>query len=119
MASSRQHKQRVCGRNLIEQARAVKAAHPNTPTSIYLDAQLAEPFQTAVGAAMRDPSMADFFLRDARGETMTQNVFCRSMPGMVRRPGVLEIRSAATLKYATLGALSQRLVGRRPPASGR
>ena len=57
----------------------VKAANPNMPTTIYLDAELAEPFQTSVLAAMKDPSMADFFLRDKDGNHMTCTVFCRSM----------------------------------------
>lgn len=43
------------------------------------DAELAEPFQTSVLAAMKDPNMADFFLRDKDGNHMTCTVFCRSM----------------------------------------
>ena len=64
---------------IIEQARAVEAAHNTTHAAIYLDGFLAEPFQTAVLAAMRDPARADFFLRDANGNFLTCNVFCRQM----------------------------------------
>lgn len=61
---------------LVLQARQVKAHSPGMPVAIYLDAVLAEPFQTAVGKAMRDPSMQDFFLRSANGP-ITCTVFCR------------------------------------------
>jgi len=61
---------------LVLQARRVKAHSPDMPVAIYLDAVLAEPFQTAVGKAMRDPSMQDFFLRSANGP-ITCTVFCR------------------------------------------
>jgi len=40
---------------LVQQARKVKAVSPSKPVAIYLDAELAEPFQTAVGRAMSDP----------------------------------------------------------------
>jgi hypothetical protein len=67
---------------LVLQARRVKARDPPMPVAIYLDAELAEPFQDAVLHAMRDPSMRDFFLRDHAGTPIPCNVFCRSMPGI-------------------------------------
>ena len=67
---------------LVVQARAVKARDPALPVAIYLDMELAEPFQTAVGKAMSDPSLRGMFLLDSAGEPMPCNVFCRSMPGM-------------------------------------
>ena len=68
--------------HLVSQARQVKAKDPAMPVAIYLDAELAEPFQTAVLRAMKDPHMADFFLRDGNGAPIPCNVFCRSMPGI-------------------------------------
>jgi hypothetical protein len=41
--------------HLVAQAQVVKARNPSKPVAIYLDAQLAEPFQTSVLAAMQDP----------------------------------------------------------------
>jgi len=67
---------------LVFQARRVKAQNPAMPVSIYLDMELAEPFQNAVSRAMFDPNFQDFWLRDRAGHIMTCNVFCRSMPGM-------------------------------------
>jgi|EP01044_Picomonas_judraskeda_P007324 hypothetical protein len=68
--------------HLVLQARRVKAKDPSMPVAIYLDAELAEPFQDAVLKAMRDPSLADFFLRDRNGSPIPCNVFCRSMPAI-------------------------------------
>jgi hypothetical protein len=68
--------------HLVLQARQVKAKDPAMPVAIYLDAELAEPFQNAVLRAMQDPTMADFFLRDRNGAPIPCNVFCRSMPGI-------------------------------------
>jgi hypothetical protein len=46
--------------------------------------ELAEPFQAAVHRAMADPRLGGFWLQDMRGQPMTCNVFCRSMPGMAK-----------------------------------
>ena len=68
--------------HLVLQARKLKARDSSVPAVIYLDAELAEPFQKSVLEAMRDPQMQDFFLRDTSGAPMPCNVFCRSMPGI-------------------------------------
>jgi len=63
----------------VKQARLVKQARATLPVVIYLDAELAEPFQDAVKKAMLNESQQDFFLRDRTGQPITCNVFCRSM----------------------------------------
>lgn len=65
--------------DLVKQARRVKQVRSALPVVIYLDAELAEPFQDAVARAMHNDSQRDFFLRDRAGAPMTCNVFCRSM----------------------------------------
>ena len=70
---------------LVEQARVVKKRRPDMPVAVYLDGVLAEPFQTAVQAAMFGPDASlyrDYFLRSEDGQPITGNTFCRQMPGM-------------------------------------
>mgnify|MGYP002631816839 CR=1 FL=1 len=65
--------------DLVAQARRVKQSRAALPVIIYLDAELAEPFQDSVRRAMGNSSQQDFFLRDQAGAPITCNVFCRSM----------------------------------------
>ena len=70
--------------HLVLQAQRVKAVDPSIPIAIYLDAELAEPFQASVQYAMNNPAMSDFWLKDQSGQIMACDVFCRSMPGMAK-----------------------------------
>lgn len=60
---------------------------------------------------MRDPRMADFFLRDKAGNFITQTVFCRSMPSIAKDDPRYE--SPAIGNYSLL-RLSMNVVYRGP-----